>query len=211
MKTKLMILLAMLLLFLAITGCSSVSDGQNKDVAENSTSPEIADQTPIPAEESNSNEADSNSESNDNASENNPKEEATEKPELVLGSLKKIVSDGCSCSAENPADRSKNSDELNLLFITELGGDPPAYLNVNGKDTKFELVKRGNRSNAVNSKTPYEDVYEADGMTAKIKYVYRKSACPQSEECEASEYGVTITLIKDKQIVKKNVDGICGC
>lgn len=106
---------------------------------------------------------------------------------------------------------SDNSDQPKLLFIADLGNDSPAFFNVNGKDIKFSLKKRGKRSNDANSKTPYEDAYEADGMTAKIKYVFRKSACPESEECEASEYDVTISSIKDKQVVTKKAKGICGC
>jgi hypothetical protein len=186
-------------------GCQSTS--QNESAGENKTSNEKTEVKQSPTVESGS----TNTKKAENSPEITPESEAGKEPELILGSLKKIISDGCSCSVRDPADRSKNSDEPKLLFIAGLDNDSPAYLNINGKDTKFSLLKRGTRPNDANSKTPYEDVYETDGMIAKIRYVFNKSGCPKGEECESSEFDVTITLIKDKDILTKTAKGICGC
>lgn len=194
-------------------GCSNA--GSNREISGTENTPPKQIETPL--DKANMNTANENNEQANNSAGNEPetktveKESPEEKPGLVLGSLKKIVSDGCSCSAKNPADRSKKSVEPKLLFIADLENDSPAYLNINGKDTRFSLLKRGNRPNDAYSKTPYEDVYETDGMIARIKYVFSKSGCPKGEECESSEFNVTITLIKDKEVVTKTAKGICGC
>ena len=204
MKNRLKIIFVSLL-FAAIIGCGG--SGKNEPLSESNTSNENKEvKQTAPVESS-----PINTENTENIAENKSKPEASKEPELVLGSLKKVVSDGCSCSVRDPADRSKNSGEPKLLFITDLNNDSPAYLNINGKDTKFSLIKRGNRPNDANSKTPYEDVYETDGMIARIKYVFSKSGCPKGEECESSEFDVTITVIKDKEVVTKTAKGICGC
>jgi hypothetical protein len=138
--------------------------------------------------------------------ENKPKEPQT----LVLGNLKEIISDGCSCSAMT-AEEAKKPNLPKLRMITDLENESPAYLNINGKDIKFKVLKRGKRPADAESKTPYEDIFEADGMIAKIKYVFVKNQCTEAEQCEAADYDVTITVIKDKQIITEKTKGVCGC
>lgn len=214
MKKRLMAFLT-IIVCLAMIGCINTGSGQDNSGKENNPPEQTAKAEETLLDNANTN---VNNEQANISTGNKPetktveeKESPEEKPALVLGSLKKVVSDGCSCSVRDPADRSKNSVEPKLLFIADLDNDSPAYLNINGKDTKFSLLKRGNRPNDANSKTPYEDVYETDGMIAKIRYVFSKSGCPKGEECESSEFDVTITIIKDKEVVTKTAKGICGC
>jgi len=132
-------------------------------------------------------------------------------PPVRFGSLLKVISDGCSCSAPNLFDKTRPANDPGFLFITDLGDDSPAYFNIDGVDIKFVLKTRGERPDVITIGSTYEDTYEAEGMIAKIKYVDRGSSCVDDENCESRDYKITVSVSRRGSIRSITTPGTCGC
>lgn len=127
---------------------------------------------------------------------------------LKLGALKGDYS-GCSCSAQTDSERKRSGEWKTFNFYEDLeGSDRGAYFNIDGKDVKFPLKIKGKQSENPKIGDKHTDVFEKDGITISIEYVINELPC---DECEGTNYDVTITAKKGNEVVTEKGKGSCGC
>lgn len=127
---------------------------------------------------------------------------------LTVGNLKGSDYLGCGCSFQTLTEAKKPHSQK-IVFWSEY--DNKAILNINGKDTKFKLTKKGKRPSKEKIGSRHSDEYTANGIIVKVDYLTTRICLKGEEECEATSYNVTITASKGnlKTIVKTK--GACGC
>lgn len=119
-----------------------------------------------------------------------------------------IVADysGCSCSAQTLTEEKKSGKWNTLNFYSDLeDSDVSAIFNINGKDTKFNLIKKGERPENDRIGTRFQDVYEADNITIEVQYVTTKI------NQESADYDITLTATKGNLKTSEKAVGSCGC
>ena len=127
---------------------------------------------------------------------------------LTVGNLKGTDYSGCGCSFQTLAEAKKPRSQKIVFWSEDYRA---AILNINGKDTTFKLVKKGKLSAKEKIGSRHTDEYTANGITVKVDYLTTRVCLKGDEECEATFYDVTITVLKGgiKTIVKTK--GACGC
>jgi hypothetical protein len=118
------------------------------------------------------------------------------------------VVDGCGCYFQFPAQwKNKQSDKY--VFMEGID-DEGAWMNIDGKDVKLELVSTSNESNGeVGSRSNKK--YKAKGIAVQVDYVITRICKPDDEQCESTDYDATFTVTKAgrKRVIKAK--GVCGC
>ena len=126
---------------------------------------------------------------------------------FVLGRIKGDYS-GCACSLQTYLEAKKSGKWKTINFYQELGENKGAYLNLNGKDVLFKLVKEGKRPEKEKVGDRYSDVFQYKDITVTISYTVSKLPC---EECEGTDYDVIISASRGSYLVKERASGSCGC
>ncbi len=127
---------------------------------------------------------------------------------LKLGALKGDYS-GCSCSAQTDSEMKRSGQWKTFNFYEDLeSSDRGAYFNIDGKDIKFPLIKKGKEPDRLFVGYKRTDVYQLDGITINVEYVLNELPC---EECEGTNYDVTITAKKGDETITEKGKGSCGC
>jgi len=127
---------------------------------------------------------------------------------FLLGNLTGDYS-GCSCSLQTHLESNKSGKWKTMNFYQDLEAkETGAYLNVDGKDVKFKLIRKGDRPEEEKLGDTYSDVYQADGITVTVQYTVSKLPC---EECEGTDYDVVLTAVRGSYLVKEKAFGSCGC
>ena len=127
---------------------------------------------------------------------------------LTLANLKGSEYMGCGCSLQTLAE-AKKPQSIKIVFWSE--SDKTAVFNINGKDTIFKRIQKGNRPPNKKIGTRFSDQYAAGSITIKIDYVTTRVCLPGEEECEATFYDATITATKGKLKTIMKTKGDCGC
>jgi hypothetical protein len=103
----------------------------------------------------------------------------------------------------------KSGKSKTINFYADLeSNDTGAYFNIDGKDVRFPLIKKGKEPDRLFVGFKRTDVYEKDGITINIEYVLTELPC---EECEGTNYDVIITVQKGDEVVTEKGKGSCGC
>ena len=104
---------------------------------------------------------------------------------------------------KNPANGKRS------FFFQELGPEEKvAYLNLDGKDVKFERVKEGKRPDEDKVGSTYSDIFKYKDITLTIRYTVSKLPCP---ECEGTDYDVVVMATRRNYTVAEKGYGSCGC
>ncbi|CAN5197799.1 hypothetical protein BH20ACI1_BH20ACI1_14690 [soil metagenome] len=127
---------------------------------------------------------------------------------LTIGNLKGKDYLGCGCAFQTLAEAKKPRSQK-IVFWSEF--DKKAILNINGKDTTFKLVKEGKRPSKEKIGSRFSDEYAANGITVKVDYLTTRVCLKGEEECEATSYDVTITVLKGNLKTVVKTKGACGC
>ena len=118
------------------------------------------------------------------------------------------VVDGCGCYFQFPAEwKQKQSDKY--VFMEGID-DEGAWMNIDGKDMKLELVGSSNESVWGVGSRSYKR-YRANGITVRVDNVVTRICKPGDEQCESTDYDATFTVTKAgrKRVIKAK--GVCGC
>jgi hypothetical protein len=130
------------------------------------------------------------------------------RPPRIANIRDSSVVDGCGCYFQFPAQwKNKQSDKY--VFMEGID-DEGAWMNIDGKDVKLELVRTSNESNGeVGSRSNKK--YKAKGIAVQIDYVITRICKPDDEQCESTDYDATFTVTKAgrKRVIKAK--GVCGC
>lgn len=132
--------------------------------------------------------------------------------QVKIGELKNSDRvDGCSCGFQTAVEAGK-TDSQKFLFLSELGSRE-GWMNINGKDTKFKLVKttENTRRRARVGDRFYEEYSDTAGVKVRIDYTTKWVCPPGDESCEVTNYDVTITVTKGKTSKTVKAKGSCGC
>ena len=127
---------------------------------------------------------------------------------FILGNLNGDYS-GCSCSLQTHLESKKSGKWKTINFYQDLEAkETGAYLNVDGKDVKFKLIRKGDRPDKEKLGDSYSDVYQSEGITVTVQYTVSELPC---EECEGTDYDVVLTAVRGSYLVKEKAFGSCGC
>jgi hypothetical protein len=114
--------------------------------------------------------------------------------------------DGAGCSLQLPADYKKQNERY--VFMSDL--DDNAIMNIDGKDTRLKPVSHREPKGDPRKGDRSTWNYAAKGTSVRVDFVATEVCSPNVEDCEATSYDATITVIRapGRQVVK--VKGGCG-
>ena len=130
----------------------------------------------------------------------------------LLGNIKdNSPAEGCGCylkfrNTPEKADRY-------ILFSSIEDNNTTAWMNIDGQDVKLKLEKItgpfGTEHERVGSRSTLK--YRSDDITVTGTYVDTKECAPNDENCESTQYSVTIVVRKGARSQVVKAKGSCGC
>ena len=136
------------------------------------------------------------------------KQTFAQQQKLTIGNLKGTDYVGCGCAFQTLQEARKPRSQK-IVFWSE--DEKTAVINVNGKDSEFNLVKKGKRPTREKIGSRFSDEYSINGITVKVDYLTTRVCLKGEEECEATFYDVTITASKGVAKTVLKTKGACGC
>jgi len=120
------------------------------------------------------------------------------------------IPDGCGCYFRF---RHISPDAEKYIFFSsvEENAEKEAWMNLDGRDTKLELVwkKDGNRRERIGNRSSRK--YAAGGIVVNAVYVITAVCRRNDENCESTDYAATFTVKKGKRTQIVKAIGGCGC
>ena len=129
---------------------------------------------------------------------------------LQVGNIKdKSLADGCGCDFRF---RGTSVRSERFIFVWSIEkNDKSAWMNIDGKDTEFKLVKSTESKRRERVGTRFSWTYAAGNLTVRIDLVVTRVCRPDDENCESTDYHATFTVKRagEKRII--SAVGWCGC
>jgi hypothetical protein len=124
-----------------------------------------------------------------------------------IGTVKKLVANGCGCSLQSPSDYEKRNQRF--LFLSEFGG--VVQMNIDGQDILLKLVKEPQKEGKLRVGSRHSETYASGQTTIRIDWTVSSLCAPDDEGCEVTWYTAVITVSRNGRTQKVNGRGLCGC
>jgi len=129
---------------------------------------------------------------------------------LQVSNIKdKSLADGCGCDFRF---RGTSVRTQRLIFVSSIEeNDQSAWMNIDGKDTEFKLVKSTESKHRERVGMKFSWTYAAGNLTVRIDLLVSRVCRPDDENCESTDYKATFTVKRggEKRII--SALGWCGC
>jgi len=97
-----------------------------------------------------------------------------------------------------------------FVFVGNIGGTP-ATMNIDGRDTKLEMMSDGNPENIKKKGLRFTRQYTADEMAVQADFLITRVCGSKREKPELIECTATVTVKKGGRKETIPVRGTCGC
>jgi hypothetical protein len=124
-----------------------------------------------------------------------------------IGTIKKMLADGCGCSLQSPSDHQKHNQRF--LFLSDFGDI--VQMNIDDVDRRLKLANstKGKGKPVVGNR--HSETYISGETKVKIDWTVSEVCDPQDESCEVTWYSAVITVNRSGRIGKVTARGMCGC